>query len=151
MSLIGNILWFILGGVITGLMWWAFGLLAFITIIGIPFGKACFVIGSFAFLPFGKVAISRETLTGKDDIGTGAFGLVGNIIWFICAGLWIGIAHIVAAAACAVTIIGIPFAWQHVKLAALTLAPIGQTIVPVAVAQAAEQKAAAAYVDKVRS
>ncbi len=140
MSLIGNILWFILGGVITGLMWWFFGLLAFITIIGIPFGKACFVIGSFAFLPFGKVAISRETLTGRSDIGTGAFGFIGNVIWFIFAGLWIAIAHITAAIACAVTIIGIPFAWQHVKLAALTLSPIGQTIVPVETARSVEQR-----------
>ncbi len=142
MSLIGNILWFIFGGVITGLMWWFFGLLAFITIIGIPFGKACFVIGSFAFLPFGKVAISRETLTGRSDVGTGALGFIGNVIWFIFAGLWIAIAHITAAIACAVTIIGIPFAWQHVKIAALTLSPIGQTIVPVEVARSVEQRSA---------
>ncbi len=131
-------------------MWWFFGLLAFITIIGIPFGKACFVIGSFAFLPFGKVAISRDTLTGKEDIGTGAFGFIGNVIWFIFAGLWIAIAHIAAAVACAVTIIGIPFAWQHVKIAALTLSPIGKTIVPAAVASAAEQRSAASFVEKMR-
>ncbi len=142
MSLLGNILWFIMGGIFTGLTWWFFGLLAFVSIIGIPFGRACFVIGSFAFFPFGKVAISRETLTGKEDIGTSAFGFVGNVLWFILAGLWIAIAHLISAAACAITIIGIPFAWQHVKIAALTLSPIGQTIVPVAVADAAERTAA---------
>ncbi len=151
MSLLGNILWFIFGGLLTGLAWWFFGALAFITIVGIPFAKSCFVIGSFAFLPFGKVAISRETLTGKEDIGTGALGLVGNIIWFIFAGLWIAIAHIACAAACAITIIGIPFAWQHVKLAALTLSPIGKTIVPAAVARQAEDRSAAEYVNKMRS
>ncbi len=150
MSLLGNILWFLLGGVLTGLMWWFFGVLAFISIIGIPFGKACFVIGSFAFFPFGKVAISRDVLTGKDDIGTGALGLVGNIIWFIFAGFWIALAHLASAIVCAVTIIGIPFAWQHVKLAALTLSPIGKTIVPAAVGSAAEQASAAAFVEKMR-
>ncbi len=150
MSCLGNMLWFILGGVITGLLWWIFGVLAFISIIGIPFGKACFVIGSFAFLPFGKVAISRDTLTGKDDIGTGAMGLVGNVIWFVFAGFWIALAHLASALACAITIIGIPFAWQHLKLAGLTLCPIGKTIVPAAVGAAAEQSAAEALVEKLR-
>ncbi len=150
MSLLGNVLWFILGGIISGLLWWFFGLLAFISIIGIPFGRACFVIGSFAFFPFGKVAISRDTLTGKEDIGTGTLGFVGNVIWFILAGFWIALVHIASAIVCALTIIGIPFAWQHLKIAALTLSPIGKTIVPVAVGNAAEQRAAEEFINKVR-
>ena len=63
MSTIGNILWLILGGLLMGLGWWLAGLLAFVSIIGIPWGKACFVIGQFAFLPFGKEAVSREELS----------------------------------------------------------------------------------------
>jgi len=129
MRAIGNVLWFIFGGFLMGLAWWFFGILAFITIIGIPWAKACFVIGQFTFLPFGREAISRKALTQKDDIGTGFLGLIGNIIWFIFAGAWLAIGHIVSALACFVTIIGIPFGIQHLKLAGLALAPIGKTIV----------------------
>ncbi len=138
MSLLGNVLWFVLGGVFTGLLWWFFGVLAFVSIIGIPWGRACFVIGKFAFFPFGKVAIRRDVLTGSQDIGTGAMGFIGNIVWFLLAGLWIAIGHVLSAIACAVTIIGIPFAWQHLKLAALTLCPIGMTIVPGNIADMAQ-------------
>jgi uncharacterized membrane protein YccF (DUF307 family) len=129
MRVIGNMLWFIFGGFLMGLAWWFFGILAFITIIGIPWAKACFVIGQFTFLPFGREAISRKALTQKDDIGTGFLGLIGNIIWFIFAGAWLAIGHLVSALACFVTIIGIPFSIQHLKLAGLALAPIGKTIV----------------------
>ncbi len=139
MSLLGNIFWFLLGGILTGLLWWFFGVLAFISIIGIPWGKACFVIGSFAFFPFGKVPIRRDVLSGKQDVGTGCLGTMGNVLWFVLAGLWICIGHVLSAVACAITIIGIPFAWQHLKLAALTLCPIGMTIVPANVANVAEQ------------
>jgi len=129
MSLIGNIFWFILGGFEMGLAWWLFGLLAFISIVGIPWGKSCFVIGWFAFFPFGRVAVSRKELTGNDDIGTGTLGLIGNIIWFIFAGIWLAIGHLASALICFITIIGIPFGIQHLKLAGLALAPVGMTIV----------------------
>lgn len=129
MSTLGNVLWFILGGALMGLGWWLVGLLAFVSIVGIPWGKACFVIGQFAFFPFGKEAVNREDLSGRPDIGTGAFGLLGNIVWFLLAGVWLAIGHMLSAAACFVTIIGIPFAVQHFKLALIALAPIGKTIV----------------------
>jgi uncharacterized membrane protein YccF (DUF307 family) len=129
MRSIGNFLWFIFGGFFMGLAWWFFGILAFITIIGIPWGKACFVIGQFTFLPFGREAVSRNVLNQKDDIGTGTLGFIGNVIWFIFAGAWLAIGHIVSALACFITIIGIPFGIQHLKLAGISLAPIGKTIV----------------------
>ena len=129
MSTLGNVLWFILGGALMGLGWWLVGLLAFVSIVGIPWGRACFVIGQFAFCPFGKEAVSREELSGRSDIGTGALGLLGNVIWFLLAGVWLAIGHMLSAAACFVTIVGIPFAIQHFKLALIALAPIGKTIV----------------------
>ncbi|WP_117233915.1 YccF domain-containing protein [Vibrio maerlii] len=129
MRTLGNIIWFLFGGVVMGLMWWFFGLLAFISIIGIPWGRACFVMGNFSFFPFGQEAISRDELKGEMDIGTSPFGLIGNVIWFVLAGVWLAIGHILSAVACFVTIIGIPFALQHLKLAAISLAPIGKTIV----------------------
>jgi uncharacterized membrane protein YccF (DUF307 family) len=130
MRVIGNILWFLLGGALMGLGWWLVGVLAFITIVGIPWGRACFVIGQFAFFPFGHEAVSRKDLNQRGDIGTGPLGLIGNVIWFLLAGIWLAIGHLMSAVACFVTIIGIPFALQHLKLAVIALAPIGQTIVP---------------------
>lgn len=143
MSAIGNFFWFILGGVFMGLGWWLVGLVACLTIIGLPWGKACFVIGQFAFLPFGKVAVSRKDLLNKDDIGTGIFGTVGNIVWFIFAGVWLAIGHVISAVLCFVTILGIPFGIQHLKLAGIALAPIGKAIVSKdVVSQALKQSAA---------
>jgi uncharacterized membrane protein YccF (DUF307 family) len=129
MSLIGNILWFILGGAVMGIGWWIAGVLAYLSIIGIPWGKACFVIGQFAFMPFGKEAVDRKCINDKDDIGTGALGTLGNVIWFIFAGVWLAIGHLLSALLCFITIIGIPFGIQHLKLAGIAVAPIGKTIV----------------------
>ena len=137
MSTIGNFLWFVFGGLIMGLLWWIIGVIAYITIIGIPWGKACFVIGNFTFFPFGKEAISRKELTNKNDLGSGPLGVVGNIIWFIFAGIWLAIGHISSAIICFLTIIGIPFGIQHLKLAGISLFPIGKTIVPKEVAREA--------------
>ena len=150
MSVIGNFLWFILGGVFMGLGWWLAGVLAFVSIIGIPWGRACFVIGTFTFFPFVKEAIDREDLSGQGDIGTGGFGTLGNIIWFILAGIWLALGHVASAIACFVSIIGIPFGIQHLKLAGIALAPIGKTIVPKEVAQAARQRNAEATVRELR-
>ena len=131
MSLIGNVFWFILGGAFMGLGWWIAGVLAYISIIGIPWGKACFVIGQFAFMPFGKQAVSRKSVTYQEDIGTGSLGTIGNVLWFVFAGLWLAIGHLLSAAICFITIIGIPFGLQHLKLAAIAIAPIGKTIIDI--------------------
>ena len=129
MRLIGNLIWFIFGGVWMGLGWWLAGLLCFISIIGIPWGRACFVIGTFTFFPFGKEAVSRDKLTGREDIGTGALGFIGNVLWFVFMGLWLAIGHLGWGLLFCVTLIGIPFGIQHFKLAGISLAPIGKTIV----------------------
>jgi uncharacterized membrane protein YccF (DUF307 family) len=85
--------------------------------------------GQFAFFPFGKQAVDRWTLSGSRDVGTGLLGTLGNIIWFVFAGIWLAIGHLISALCCFVTIIGIPFGLQHLKLAGIALAPIGKTIV----------------------
>ena len=139
MRVLGNILWIILGGLAIAIGWALVGLILCISIIGIPWARACFVLGSFAFFPFGKDVVRRDMLTGRDDIGTGAFGTAGNIIWLLLAGIWLAIGHLASAAACAVTIIGLPFAWQHVKLASLALWPIGRAVVSADLAAAARQ------------
>ena len=151
MRAIGNFLWFILGGFLMGLTWWVVGLVAFITIVGIPWGKACFVIGQFTFFPFGKEAVSRKELQQKDDIGTGGLGVVGNIIWFVFAGFWLAMGHLLCALLDFVTIIGIPFGIQHMKLAGIALAPIGKTIVSKEVATETRKANAGATVAALRS
>lgn len=144
MRAIGNLLWFILGGAIMGLAWWLVGVIAFISIVGIPWARACFVMGNFSFFPFGKEAINRSELTQQEDLGTGLLGLLGNIIWFVLAGLWLAIGHVLSAVACFLTIIGIPFGIQHLKLAGIALSPIGKTVVTKEVAAAARAANAAA-------
>ena len=131
MRTIANVLWLIFGGFFMGLAWWCVGLLAFITIVGIPWSRACFMIGTFSFFPFGKVVVNRKVLTHKDDIGTGFFGMVGNIIWFFFVGIWLAIGHLTLAITYFITIIGIPFGIQHLKLAEIALFPIGKTIVTI--------------------
>ena len=134
-----------------GLGWWLAGLICAITIVGIPWAKACFVIGQFAFLPFGKEAISRAELSGVEHIGTGPLGMIGNIIWFLIAGVWLAIGHVVTACGCFITLIGIPFGIQHLKLAGLALAPVGKTIVTKETAEAARLYAAQAAVARRRT
>lgn len=137
MRAILNFLWFVLGGVLMGLAWWLAGIVAYITIIGIPWGRACFVMGNFSFFPFGKEAISRRELNQADDIGTGPLGTLGNVIWFIFAGIWLALGHVACAIANVITVIGIPFGIQHLKLAGIALAPIGKTVVTKDVAASA--------------
>lgn len=143
---IGNFLWFITGGVVMGLLWWLAGLIAFATIIGIPWARSCFVIGKLMFLPFGRDAISRVELTGKRDLGTGALGLVGNILWFVLFGIWLAIAHVGFAILDFLLIITIPFGIQHLKLAGLALAPVGKAVVYKEIAEAARRANAERWV-----
>jgi uncharacterized membrane protein YccF (DUF307 family) len=150
MRAILNFLWFVLGGALMGLAWWLAGIVAYVTIIGIPWGKACFVMGQFSFFPFGKEAINRRELHQADDIGTGALGAIGNVIWFIFAGVWLALGHVACAIANFVTIIGIPFGIQHLKLAGIALAPIGKTVVNKEVAAVARTAAAESAVAELR-
>ncbi|MFZ9946721.1 MAG: YccF domain-containing protein [Vulcanococcus sp.] len=125
-----NLLWVLLGGLVMALGWWLAGVLCAITIVGLPWARSCFVIGSFSLWPFGQEAVSRRELSGRHDLGTGPLGLIGNVVWFVVAGWWLAIGHLASALACFVTIIGIPFGIQHIKLALIALAPVGMTVVP---------------------
>ena len=126
-----NILWVVLGGFVMALGWWLAGLLCAITIIGLPWARSCFVIGSFSLWPFGQEAVNREELSGRGDLGTGPLGVIGNVLWFLVAGWWLAIGHLSSALACFVSIVGIPFGIQHIKLALIALKPVGMTVVPV--------------------
>ena len=125
-----NLLWVLLGGLVMALGWWLAGLLCALTVVGLPWARSCFMIGSFSLWPFGQEAVNRRELSGRGDLGTGPLGLLGNVLWFVVAGWWLAIGHLASALACFITIIGIPFGIQHIKLALIALAPVGMTVVP---------------------
>jgi uncharacterized membrane protein YccF (DUF307 family) len=129
-ALLLNVLWIIFGGVWMAVGWVIAAVVMAITIIGLPWAKAALNIAVYTLLPFGQRAVSRAAMTGREDIGTGPLGLLGNIIWFVLAGWWLALGHLITAILLAVTIIGIPFAWAHLKLAGIALWPIGKEIVP---------------------
>ncbi|MCG7273750.1 Inner membrane protein YccF [Corynebacterium afermentans subsp. afermentans] len=115
-----NIIWFLTAGIWLFLGYVLAGIIACVLIVTIPFGVASFRIAGFVIWPFG-----REVVQGD----TGAFGLLGNVIWFIVAGLWLAIGHVITAAAQAVTIIGLPLAWANLKLIPVTCFPFGTQVV----------------------
>jgi uncharacterized membrane protein YccF (DUF307 family) len=109
MSLLLNILWIVFGG-----LWMAVGWLLAAVIMAVTFGHT---------------AVDREEFTGRPSVGTGPLGLVGNLLWLLFAGWWLALGHLIIALGLAITIIGLPFAWAHLKLAGLALWPIGKEIV----------------------
>lgn len=130
MRLIANILWVIFGGWLTALGWCFAALIMAITIIGLPWARACISIARFSFWPFGSRLIPRQQYTGRADIGTGNLGLAGNIIWFILGGWYLALAHLIVGIAWCLTIIGLPFGTAHFRLMKQALAPIGKVVVP---------------------
>ena len=130
LSLLLNIAWILCGGLEMAFGWLVAAVIMAVTIIGIPWAKAAFNIAFYTLLPFGQKAVSRADYSGQEDIGTGPFGFLGNIVWLVLAGWWLTLGHVIVAVLLAVTIIGIPFAWAHLKLAGIALWPIGKTIVP---------------------
>jgi len=129
LSLLLNVLWIVFGGFYMAAGWLLAAIIMAITIIGIPWARAAFNIAFYTLLPFGQTVVSRDAYFGQEDIGTGPLGMLGNIIWFVLAGWWLALAHLITAIGLAITIIGIPFAWAHLKLAGLALWPIGKMIV----------------------
>ena len=129
-SLLLNLLWIVFGGLWMAIGWVVAGIVMAITIIGLPWARAAFNIAAYTLLPFGYKAVSRAAYSGQEDIGTGPPGVLGNLVWLLLAGWWLALGHLITAVLLACTIIGIPFAWAHVKLAGLAIWPIGKMIVP---------------------
>lgn len=118
MGCLGNFLWFLCGGLVSGLGWLLAGCLWCITIVGIPIGTQCFKFAALSFFPFGK----------EVEYGGGAGSLLLNIIWMIVTGFPMAIASAGLGLAMCITIIGIPFGLQHFKIAKLALMPFGAQI-----------------------
>jgi len=120
MRLLLNILWFIFGGFISGTLWILAGAIMVLTIVGIPWAPAAFRMAGFSYWPFGRIVVERDN---------GPVGCLLNGLWLVFAGWWLALHHVFIAAALAITIIGIPFAWQHIKLAQLAIMPVGKDVV----------------------
>jgi uncharacterized membrane protein YccF (DUF307 family) len=120
LRLILNILWLLLGGLVLALGWLLAAVVMFILIITIPFGLQALKIAGFTLWPFGRTLVKRPD--------AGAASAIGNVIWFILAGWWLAIGHLVAAVALAITIVGIPLAAAHIKLIPISLVPFGRDV-----------------------
>lgn len=121
LNLIGNIIWLIFGGLLSGVIYILGGLLLCLTIVGIPFGLQAIKNGKAVFAPFGKEPVELEN-------SNSCLRIVFNVIWVIFFGWEIALVHLVHAAVLAVTIIGIPFAIQHIKLIPVSFAPFGRDL-----------------------
>ncbi|MEA2078183.1 MAG: YccF domain-containing protein [Candidatus Marinimicrobia bacterium] len=122
MKLIGTIIWWIFGGLMTAIEYFIASVIMMVTIVGIPFGLQTLKIGMMTLMPF-------DTTIKQKEKNNGFISLIMNIIWFFIGGIWITLTHIVFGIILAITIIGIPFAKQHFKLAAISLSPFGKEIV----------------------
>lgn len=118
MNLLLNVIWFILGGWLIFLAYLLGGLILCITIVGIPFGVQCFKLSILGIAPFGRVIEER-------DPPSGFLAVLLNVIWILLPGLELAIIHLVLAAIFAVTIIGLPFAAQHLKMTRMAILPFG--------------------------
>ena len=118
-----NVLWLLLGGLVLALGWLLAAVVMFILIITIPFGLQALKIAGFTLWPFGRTLLKRPD--------AGAASAIGNVIWFILAGWWLAIGHLVAAVALAITIVGIPLAAAHIKLIPISLVPFGREVVAI--------------------
>jgi uncharacterized membrane protein YccF (DUF307 family) len=125
MNILLNILWFVFGGFIIAFLYVLGAVLLCITIIGIPFGIQCFKLAGLAIAPFGREIVETEPPGG-------ALSVIMNIIWILLPGLELAVLHLVLAAIMAITIIGLPFAAQHLKMTRLAILPFGYRIVDAA-------------------
>jgi len=124
MSLIGNIVWFVFGGFLAAIWYFIAGTLLCITIVGIPFGLQLFKIGVSVLAPFGKEVV-------EGDHANSPLRIIFNILWILIFGWELALNHLIFALLLGITIIGIPFAVQHVKLIPLALVPFGRHMEPI--------------------
>ncbi|HQL50489.1 MAG TPA: YccF domain-containing protein [Kiritimatiellia bacterium] len=148
MAFFGNLLWFVFGGGFFAWVTWMFlGLLLCCTVVGIPFGMAAFRIAGFAAFPFGRELVDAQLLGEKRICGTG----LANVLWIILAGLWLAIAHVLAAISCFLAFIlvfPVFFGFAHVKLAGVCFAPLGKRPVSREVAEEARMRGARAEINQ---
>ncbi|MBI1209325.1 MAG: YccF domain-containing protein [Azospirillum sp.] len=128
-SLLLNLLWIVFGGLWMAVGWVIAGVIMALTLIGLPWARTAFGIAYYTLVPFGRTTINRDEYSGGGNFVAGPYGLVRNVVWFVLAGWWLALCHLFTAIMLAITLIGIPFAWAHLKLAALAVWPVGKVVV----------------------
>lgn len=121
MRTIGNLLWLLFSGIEMALAYLFAALLSVVFIVTFPLAVPAVRLAGFALWPFGRVVVRRP--------GSGAGSVLGNVVWFIVAGWWLALLHVLFGLLLAITIIGIPFTVVHLKLAGLALSPYGKDVV----------------------
>jgi uncharacterized membrane protein YccF (DUF307 family) len=140
-----NILWFLLGGWFLALTWLFGAVVMAVSIIGLPWARACLEIAKLGLAPFGREVISQSELTGSDSLPIGALRFLANLLW-LPFGLVLTVSHLIHGCMMFVTIIGIPLALQDFKLAGISLFPVGKRVVLKEVAEGARSANAVAEI-----
>src|SRR5438128_4761859 len=90
-----NLLWIVCGGLWMAAGWLLAAVIMAVTIVGLPWARAAFNVAAYTLFPFGRTAVPRQDYYGRDDLGTGPLGFLGNLIWFVLAGWWLALGHLV--------------------------------------------------------
>lgn len=155
MRFAGNVIWFVFGGWLTGLLWLLGAAVFALSIIGLPLTRAALEMAKMSFSPFGKETVHIRELDQRGvtavTAATGTIGFIFNVLWACTFGLALFAAYLIQGVLCCLTLIGIPFGLQAFKLAGLSLWPVGRRVVPVEVAQLAREDNARARLDSYRA
>jgi Predicted membrane protein len=155
MRFAGNVIWFVLGGAITALVWIVGAGLFAISIVGLPLTRAAFEMAKLSAWPFGKEVVHVRELDGvgvtRVTAVTGTIGFIVNVIWACTFGLVLFFMYIVAGVLNCLTIIGIPFGIQSFKLAGISLWPVGRRVVSLELAHVAREANARDQLAKIRA
>ena len=154
MRFAGNVIWFVLGGWYTALLWLIGAVIFAVTIVGLPLTRAALEMAKMSAWPFGKEVVHVWELDGRGRTAgsaiTGTIGFIFNVLWAVTFGLALFVSYIAAGVLCCITIIGIPFGLQAFKLAGLSLWPVGRRVVPIEVARAARDRNAGVQLGRYR-
>lgn len=151
----GNVIWFVLGGWYTALIWLVGAAIFALSIVGLPLTRAAIEMAKLSAWPFGKEVVHVRDLDQKrlsaTTAATGTVGFIFNIIWALTFGIVLFFAHLLAGVLSCLTIIGIPFGLQSFKLAAISIWPVGRRVVPAETARLVREEKGAAFLAKYRT
>jgi len=155
MRFAGNVIWFLLGGLLISIIWVVASIVFAVSIVGLPLSRAAIEMAKMSFAPFGKDVVHVRELDAKElstkTAATGTIGFIANIVWAVTFGWVLSISYIITGVLNCITIIGIPLGMQAFKLAGISFWPVGRRVVSIELANAAREANAKAQLDKLRS
>lgn len=146
MRFAGNVIWFVLGGWYTAILWLIGAGVFALTIVGLPLTIAALQMASLSAWPFGRDVVHIRELDGKGltatTAATGTIGFIVNVLWALTFGWMLFLAYLLGGILSCLTIIGIPFGLQAFKLAGISFWPVGRRVVTVELAELARKEKA---------